>query len=268
LLYEAHYIMPFSSVEELQYVSEAAATIQICPTLGSYFGAALEEIYGVHEIKSPPAYGLAGTDIWMRELGRVLDREEEVEAIIREEHQRIAPQLEAYREKFRGKTAYLTAGAAHGHAIIALLKELGFEVKGAAIFHHDPLYDNGDTTSDALAQNVRLYGDVKNYSVCNKQSFEIVNLLNRFRPDILVARHSGMAHWGGKLGIPSFLVDDEQFGFGYQGILNYGERIDDTLSNPEYLQNFARHSVTPYTKWWMEQDPFYFLGGDQRVNAD
>lgn len=37
-----------------------------------------------------------------------------------------------------------------------LTEELGLEVQGAAIFHHDPLYDNGDKTSDALAQDVLL----------------------------------------------------------------------------------------------------------------
>lgn len=47
---------------------------------------------------------------------------------------RILPLVNEYREKLKGKTAYLTAGAAHGHAIIALLRELGLEVKGAAIF--------------------------------------------------------------------------------------------------------------------------------------
>jgi nitrogenase molybdenum-iron protein alpha chain len=265
--YEVNYILPFSSVDQLARVSESAATIQICPTLGSYFGAALEQIYGVPEIKAPPAYGLAGTDRWLRELGDVLDVRDEVEKLIVEEHARIEPKLAEYRRKFEGKTAYLTAGAAHGHAIIALLRELGFYVKGAAIFHHDPLYDNGDPASDALAQDVRLYGDVKNYSVCNKQEYEIINLLSRHQPDLLVARHGGMAHWGAKLGIPSFLVDDEQFGFGYQGILNYGERIEDTLDNREYLANFSARATSPYSSWWLEQDPFCFLGGETHVEA-
>jgi nitrogenase molybdenum-iron protein alpha chain len=265
--YEVNYILPFSTVEQLERVSESAATIQICPTLGSYFGAALEQIYGVPEIKSPPAYGLAGTDQWLRELGKVLDVRDEVEELIKEGHELVEPRLAEYRKKFEGKTAYLTAGAAHGHAIIALLRELGFAVNGAAIFHHDPLYDNDDPTSDALAQDVRNYGDIKNYSVCNKQAFEIINLLTKFRPDILVARHGGMAHWGSKLGIPSFLVDDEQFGFGYQGILNYAERIDDTLSNREYIENFSRKSVSPYTEWWLNQEPFTFLGGETHVES-
>ncbi|MDF2877462.1 MAG: nifE3 [Clostridia bacterium] len=263
--YEAQYIIPFSTVADLEYISEAAATIQICPTLGTYLGAALEEVYGVTEIKAPPAYGLAGTDIWLRDLGRILHREEEVEEIIKREHERIMPELEAYRKKLKGKTAYLTAGAAHGHAIIALLRELGLEVQGAAIFHHDPIYDNGDRASDALAQDVALYGDIKNYNVCNKQAYELVNILNKVRPDIMIARHGGMTLWGAKLGVPTLLIGDEQFGFGYQGILNYAERMIETLDNKEFVTNLAKHSTMPYTKWWLEQDPFTFLGGDTHV---
>jgi nitrogenase molybdenum-iron protein alpha chain len=263
--YEADYIVPFSTVEQLEHISEAAATIQICPTLGTYLGAALEQVHGVPEIKAPPAYGIAGTDNWMRELGRVLDRAEEVEKIIAEEHARVLPLLEGYRKRLSGRTAYLTAGSAHGHAIIALLRELDMNVLGAAIFHHDPIYDNGDERSDALAQAVRTYGDIRNYNVCNKQAYELVNILARIKPDLMIARHGGMTVWGGKLGIPSLLIGDEQFGFGYQGVLNYAECIVDTLDNTEFVSNLARHSSSPYTDWWMRQNPYTFLGGGAHV---
>lgn len=265
--YEANYIVPFSTVADLEYISEAAATIQICPTLGTYIGAALEQVYGVPEIKAPPAYGLKGTDIWLRELGRVLNREAEIEEYIRKEHQRVLPIIEEYRRKLKGNTAYLTAGAAHGHALIALLRELGLEVQGAAIFHHDPIYDNGDPASDALAHDIDTYGDVHNYNVCNKQAYELVNILNRVKPDIMIARHGGMTLWGAKLGVPTLLIGDEHFGFGYQGILNYAERILETLDNKEFVTNLAKHSTMPYTKWWLEQNPFSFLGGNVHVEV-
>lgn len=200
----------------------------------------------------------------MRELGRVLNRETEIEEIIKQENERVLPQIEEYRSKFKGKTVYITAGAAYGHALISLLKELGLKVQGASIFHHDPIYDNGDITSDVLAQGVDTYGDVENYSVCSKQAYELVNILNRIKPDLMIARHPGMTLWGAKLGIPTLLIDDEQFSFGYQGILNYGERIIETLDNREFFVNLAKHSTMPYTKWWLEQNPFSFLGGCTR----
>lgn len=265
--YEAEYIVPFSTVAQLERISEAAATIQVCQTLGTYLGAALEQVYGVPEVKSPQGYGFAGTDAWLRELGKVLHREEQVEQIIEREHQRYLPQLEEYRSKLAGKRVYVTAGAAHGHALLAVLRELGMEVQGAAIFHHDPIYDNGDVQSDMLGHVVDTYGDVPRFNVCNKQAYELVNILNKLRPDLLISRHGGMTIWGAKLGIPTLLVGDEQFSFGYQGVLNYAERIAETLDKREFVTNLAKHSTMPYTKWWLEQDPFTFLEGAAHVEA-
>lgn len=262
--YEAQYIMPFASINQLEKISEAAATIHICPSLSTYMGAGLEQVYGVPELKVPPAYGVEGTDRWLRELGKLLDRKDEVEKIIQDGHERVLPKIEEYRKKFKGKKAYVTAGAAHGHAIIALLSELGIEVKGASIFHHDPIYDNGVPEEDVLAQDVQVYGDVDNYQVCNKQAFELVNALNNLKPDLLIARHDGMTLWGAKLGIPTLLVGDEQFGFGYQGILNYAKRIDETLDAIEFVTNLSKHSSMPYTSWWLNQDSGAFLGGNKK----
>lgn len=265
--YEPQYLVAYTPVGELEYISEAAASIQICQTLGTYMGAALEQVYGVPEIKTPPGYGIAGTDAWLRELGEVLGRGDEVERIIREGHERVLPKLGEYRRQFAGKTAFVTAGAEHGHALIAVLRELGFEVKGAAIFHHDPLYDNGCESSDLLARDVKDYGDIGNFNVCNKQAFELVNLLKHTKPDLFIARHGGMTVWGAKLGIPTLLIGDEQLSFGYDGILRYAERISDALDSTEFVTNLAKHSTMPYTKWWLEQDAGAFLGGDTIVET-
>lgn len=257
-----NYIVPFTTVADLEKISEAAATVQVCATLGTYLAAALEQEYGVPEVKAPPAYGLKGTDEWFRELGRLTGKEKEVEELIKSERERITPELEELRQKLKGKKVYVTAGAAHGHSLLALLRELDLEIAGAAIFHHDPCYDNRDERSDALSHVVQTYGDIKNYNVCNKQVFELVNVLNRLKPDVFVARHGGLSVWGAKLGIPTFLMGDEQFGLGYQGILNYGNKILDALASKEFVENIAAHSELPYTDWWMEQDPYTFLEGD------
>ena len=257
-----NYIVPFSTVSQIERISEAAATVQICPTLGTYLGAALEQEYGVPEVKAPPAYGLKGTDYWLRELGKVTGKEKEVEKLIKEERDRILPELEELRSKLKGKSVYITAGAAHGHSLMALLSDLGLEVVGVAIFHHDPCYDNRDDRSDGLKHVVETYGDIPNYNVCNKQVFELVNVLNRLKPDIFVARHGGLSVWGIKLGIPTILMGDEHFGLGYQGLLNYGNKILDTLATKEFVENIASHSELPYTDWWLQQDPYIFLEDD------
>lgn len=256
-----NYIIPFSTVNGLKYASEAAATVQACSTLGSYLGAVLEQDFGVPEIPAAPPYGIAQTDRWFRALGKILGKEEIAEKIIAEKKKEYLPKIEALREKLAGKTAYVTAGAAHGHALLDVLGELGIKAVGASIFHHDPIYDSGREENDQLAQRVADYGNVFNYNVCNKQEFELVNALNRLRPDVLLARHGGMTLWGAKLGIPSLLIGDEHYSMGYEGLVNYGERILEVIENDEFVKNLEKHAINPYTKWWLEQPPYYFLKG-------
>lgn len=256
-----NYITPYSTTRSLKYSSEATATVQACSTLGSYLGAVLEQEFGVPEIPAAPPYGIAQTDRWFRALGKILGKEEIAEKIIEQKKEEYLPQIEDLREKLRGKTAYVTAGAAHGHALLDILGELGLDATGAAIFHHDPVYDSGRTENDQLAQRVNDYGNVPNFNVCNKQEFELVNALNKIRPDILLARHGGMTLWGAKLGIPSLLIGDEHYGMGYEGLVNYGERILETLENDEFVKNLEKHAINPYTKWWLKQEPHYFLTG-------
>jgi nitrogenase molybdenum-iron protein alpha chain len=263
----ANYLTPYATVAQIGSSAEAALTIQICATLGSYLGAALEQGFGVPEIKVSAPYGIVQTERWFRELGRLTNREAVVEVFLREERERWLPEIETLREQLRGKTAYVTAGAAHGHSLLGLLQELGMKPLGAAIFHHDPLYDNGAETADTLQNVVNDYGDIKGYCVCNKQEFELANVLNRLRPDILLARHGGMTLWGAKYGIPSLLIGDEHFGMGYEGIVNYGRRILDTLENDEFVKNLEKHAINPYTDWWLQQEPYTFLeeGADVRT---
>ncbi|MDR2163346.1 MAG: nitrogenase [Clostridiales Family XIII bacterium] len=256
-----NFITPYATVDSLAYASEAVATIQACPTLGSYLAAALSQEFGVPEVETASPYGIQQTDRWFRKLGEILGKPDVAEDVIAAKKKEYIPQIEALKKKLSGKTAFVTAGAGHGHSLLSVLAELGVNARGAAIFHHDPLYDNGKEESDALAQRVRDYGDVPNINVCNKQEFELVNQLARTRPDFMLARHGGMTLWGAKLGIPSLLVGDEHFGMGYEGIVRYGERILETIENDEFVKNLAKHAINPYTKWWLAQEPYVFIEG-------
>ncbi|MDR3255614.1 MAG: hypothetical protein LBT31_08590 [Synergistaceae bacterium] len=263
----ANYITPYATVKQIETSSEAIATIQVCSTLGSYLAAALEQEFGVPEINVSPPYGVEQTERWFRELGRMTDRNEEVDVFLCEERERWTPEIESIRAKLSGKTAYVTAGASHGHALLGLLKELGLEPQGAAIFHHDPVYDKESDSLDSLKNVVDIYGDIPEYNICNKQEFELANILNRVRPDILLARHGGMTLWGAKFGIPSLLIGDEHFGMGYEGIVKYGRRIVETMENDEFVKNLEKHTIMPYSKWWLEQDPYTFLGEESNVEV-
>ena len=256
-----NYITPYATVEQLSKSSEAIASVQICATLGSYLGAALEQRYGVSEIKTSAPYGILQTDRWFLALGELTHKEAEVEVFLKAQKEEWLPQIAEIRKKLEGKTAYVTGGASHGHSLIAILNELGMKAVGAAIFHHDPLYDNGAIDADALGHVVEDYGDVPHYNVCNKQEYQLVNSLNKVRPDVLLARHGGMTLWGAKFGIPSLLIGDEHYSMGYEGIVRYGERILEVIENDEFIKNFSKHAINPYTRWWLEQESGKLIGG-------
>jgi nitrogenase molybdenum-iron protein alpha chain len=255
-----NFITPYSTTETLAYASEARASVQACTTLGSYMSGALEQVFGVPALKAAPPYGIPATDRWLRALGELLGQPETAEQIIAEDRAEFLPQIEELRTRLTGRTAYVTAGAGHGHSLISVLAELGISAQGAALFHHDPYNDFDSEDADSLVATVRDFGDVPNLSICNKQEFELVNVLARVRPDLLLARHGGMTLWGAKLGIPSLLVGDEHFSMGYEGLVNYGRAIMEVLENNEFVTNLARHAINPYTKWWLEQPPYTFLG--------
>lgn len=35
----------------------------------------------------------------------------------------------------------------------------------------------------------------------------------------------------------------------------------EALENDEFVKNLQKHAVNPYSKWWLSQQPDYFLKG-------
>ncbi|MFD2233170.1 nitrogenase component 1 [Phaeospirillum tilakii] len=252
-----NYVVDLATVEDLAQMSEAAATVGFCYTLSSYMAAALEQEYGVPEVKAPQPYGFAGTDAWLREIARVTHREGRAEEYIAREHQRVRPRLEELRALLKGKKGYVSTGSAYSHGLIGVLRELGIEVDGSLVFHHDPVYDSQDPRQDSLSHLLDTYGEVPQFTVGNRQQYQFFALLQRVKPDFIIIRHNGLAPLAARLGIPAIPLGDEHHAVGYQGILNLGESILDVLAHKKFHQDLAAHVRLPYRKWWLEQeDPF------------
>jgi len=247
-----------TTIANLEQLSEAAASTTMCYT-HSYITTALEQEFGVPEIKSPLPYGLAGTDAWLREIAQVTRREDRVEELIRREHNRIRPKLEELRERLAGKRSWVAAGAAYGHGVITTLRELGIEVPSAVSYHHDPEYDSRDPRQDTLAHLIETTGDVENFTVTNNQNFQLYVSMTRAKPDFVVHRH-GFATSSLALnrGIPTISLSARpNFAVGYQGLLNMGEEILGVLANTRFYRDMAGRLAPPYKDWWMAQtDPF------------
>jgi nitrogenase molybdenum-iron protein alpha chain len=267
---KVRYIGDMTSVEDLEHLSDAAATISFCYTLSSYISAGLEEHFGVPELKAPQPFGFAGTDAWLRELGRITKREEKVEAYIAQEHARVKPRIEELKKQLAGVTGYVATGSAYAHGIISVLRELGVNVPAAVVFHHDPIYDSRDPRQDSLNFLVENYGDIDSFSVSNRQQYQFYGLLKRVKPDFLLIRHNGLAPLASRLGIPATPLADEHLAIAYQGIINLGELVLTLLRRKKFYQDLAAHSKLLYSRWWLEQDPYALsspMREEEMVNA-
>ena len=255
---EPFFLYANSTVEELSRLPEAIATVSICGTLGTYLGNGLEQEYGVPYIKSINPLGIAGFETWLREIGQVIKKEAEVEAYIERERAFYLPKIEEVKQQLKGLRAVLGMGASYAFQVSRVLQELGIEVVWVASWHYDTKYDNGELPPhlEYLEQNSPYNFKV---SVSDQQNFEILNILNTYKPDIYLARHPGTTVWAIKQGTAAFFLGDEYKTFGYRGTLEFANTILDTIRNRSFEKNLAARITLPYTDWWYKQDNATFF---------
>ena len=254
-----NYLVETRSVQELSEMSEAACSATICETLATFIGDTLENLYGVHQVLGPAPYGVQLTDRWLREVASLTGKHSIVEAAIRKEHERIEPELKELREFFKGKKVYIFSGASYAHNMASVCHDLGLEVIGITTYHHDQQYDTKEINT--VKYLVETLGNVPNYTICNKQPYQVIRFLSKLDPDFLIVRHQALTVLGYKLGIPSIMEGDSNKCVGYNGIIDLGRRIQKILKTKKLYKNIARHVEFPYSDWWLkdEVDPFHFV---------
>jgi nitrogenase molybdenum-iron protein alpha chain len=256
-----NYLVSLSSLDQLETISEAACSTTICETLSLYVAAVLEEKYGVPEIKTASPYGIDWTDTWLRAIGKVTHREELAEKVIAEEREKYREELEYLRGKLQGKKLYVISGDSFAHNLANIGKSLGLELAGATSLHHDQKTDNPESVN-TLNALIETNGDIPHFSVCNMQPYQVVKILKKLKPDLLICRHGGLTGLGSKIGIPTLFEGDANYSIGYEGVVKMGRRIIEAMQTRKLVDNVARHFELPYTEWWLnEADPFYFEGG-------
>lgn len=246
-----------ATIEELSHLSEALATVCICGTLGNYLGNGLEEKYGVPYIRTINPLGVTGFETWLRTIGKAIHKENEVEKYIEEERAKYIPQIEEVKKELKGLRAVLGMGPGYTFEVSRVLQELGIEVVWGAAWHYDKRYENGDIppSMNYLLENNPNF----QVSVADQQNFEVLNILNRYQPDLYLSRHPGSTVWAIKQGFPAVYVADEYMIFGYKGTLDFAHTILDTIRNRSFEKNLASRVKLPYTDWWYKQEVSLFL---------
>jgi nitrogenase molybdenum-iron protein alpha chain len=248
-----------ATVEELSHLSESLATVCICGSLGTYIGNALEKQYGVPYVKTIDPLGIIGFETWLRELGKVIKKEAAVEAYIQRERAIYLPKIAEVKKELQGLHAVVNMGPGFAFQISRVLQELGIEIDYVISLHHDAKFDDNE-----IPPFIKYYSDDQSsnnfkVSISDQQNFEIMNILNKYKPDIYLSRHSGTTEGAIKQGVASLFVGDEYKAFGYRGTLDFAHTILYTVKNRSFEKNLAARVKLPYTDWWYKQNSTTFL---------
>ena len=246
-----------STVEELSHISEAVATTCICGTLGNYLGNVLEEKYGVPYVRSINQCGIVGFEAWLREIGKVTGRSDKIEKYIEEQRAIYLPKIEEVKKELKGLRAVLGMGPGYTFEVSRVLNELGIEVVWALAWHYDKKYEDGQVPP---AMKYLLDNQIDfEASVSDQQNYEVINILNKYKPDLFLSRHPGSTVWASKQGIPAVSVQDEFMIFGYKHTLEFAKTLLDTIRNRSFEDNLAKRVKLPYTEWWYQQNIASFM---------
>ena len=255
---EPQFLYCNSTIEELSHLSEALATVCICGTLGTYLGNALEEKYGVPYVRTINHSGVTGFETWLRGIGDAIGKRAEVEAYIEKQRAIYLPQIEEVTKQLKGLKAVIGMGPGFTYEIARVLQEFGMTVEYALAWHYDYKYDNGKVPP-ALEHLLENSPKDMKVAVADQQNYEVLNILNHYKPDVYFSRHPGTTVWAIKQGFAAVFVADEYTVFGYEGTLSFAKLIRDTVTNRSFEKNLAARIKLPYTKWWYEQGADKFI---------
>ncbi len=255
---EPQFLYCNSTIEELSHLSEALATVCICGTLGTYLGNALEEKYGVPYVRTINHSGVTGFETWLRGIGDAIGKRAEAEAYIEKQRAIYLPQIEEVTKQLKGLKAVIGMGPGFTYEIARVLQEFGMTVEYALAWHYDYKYDNGKVPP-ALEHLLENSPKDMKVAVADQQNYEVLNILNHYKPDVYFSRHPGTTVWAIKQGFAAVFVADEYTVFGYEGTLSFAKLIRDTVTNRSFEKNLAARIKLPYTKWWYEQGADKFI---------
>ncbi len=251
-----NYIPFYSSLEKIKRIPSAIASTSICKVFADEFMKTLYEDYNIPFSHTVMPIGVRNTDVWFRGIAKIVGKELEAEVVIKQQHERIIPLVEAIKNRLQGKRVFICGGTGRSFAAAALIADFGMKLVGL----ETPTYDE-DAQSDIEYLN-ELFDDYV-VDIANMQPFEQVNLLKKLKPDVFI----GVPEWAAKLGIPTtHVLDMKRPTMGYDGLIFLGNKIADQLENPGFNEKLARHSKLPYRDSWYEEDAFkYIVGGEEHV---
>jgi nitrogenase molybdenum-iron protein alpha chain len=242
----------YKDSERMYEVKYAALSISTCPTHDDYFLKFLKDRFGVPYLLQHMPLGIENTKYWLRAVGAFFGKEAAVEKLIQYETSLLESALSPYRDFFKGKTAFVSAGEFRALATAYLLHELGFNIAGIRSFHHDEFAENEYEKLRSITGDLPL-------SVANMQPYEEANLLTSIKPDIFIG-HSQSNTTAAKLGIPVHVIFNSSLSYvGFRGVFEIARRPYRQLLNTSFNKKFAKYRKLPYKESWYSENPFKYI---------
>ncbi|MEI8244329.1 MAG: nitrogenase component 1 [Lentisphaerota bacterium] len=242
----------FAKPQDIWKVTRAALSISTCPTHDDYLLTHLQEKYNIPYVLRHMPIGIENTGVWLREIGKAVGKEHEVDIIIKHEERVLRKALEPFLPFFKGKRIFLSAGEYRTLATANLLVELGFEIAALRPFHHDEF---------AEVEYSKLVAHSKDFTlnIANCQPFEEANLLKKLKPDLFMGHLVGNST-ASKLGIPTHTIYNIGLNYvGYKGVFELARRLYRHLRNPNFHRTLSVHAKLPYFDSWYAEDAFKFI---------
>lgn len=227
-----------ASFEELTYAHHAALNVVVCSRALINIAKEMERRYGIPYLEVS-FFGKTEMSKALRAIAARLERldaerqpsaasrqdggpgvSERVEAVIREEEERLAQRLEACRH-LRGKRAVLYTGGVKSWSFISALLDLGIEI--VAVGTKKSTVEDEEKMKELLGEDAPLVEEVTPKN--------LLKLLKERRADMLIAggRNQYLAV---KEGYPFVDVNQERHTAyaGYEGLLRFAEQISNSMS--------------------------------------
>ncbi|MNN02338.1 Nitrogenase component 1 type Oxidoreductase [compost metagenome] len=97
------------------------------------------------------------------------------------------------------------------------------------------------------------------FNAATQQPFELVNLIERERPDLVIGHVGGNGHIA-KQGVPVFPLFGPSYNYlGYSGAFEIARRLNRILKNTMFNKNISENVKLPYKKEWYSQNPFHYI---------
>lgn len=255
------YLTARSTLEDFQKASQSIATFGQCGAQSSYLAGALEQQFGIKYFQTHLPYGGIGFERFYTDLAKYLGKEEIAKQVISEEKEKYKDRIDAIKHELSGKRAFIALGASFAFEYARILGEFGVEVIHAVGYHYDPKLDNESDETVAAASDAYEFDSDIEASINDAQQMETFLIVREKKPDFIISRAHGASPWAVSIGIPAIEASIGIRAMGYQGLVDFGERVVLELRNKNFVEKVGKRFKSPFSKTYDELKPFAFFEG-------